>query len=236
MSTFTLQQTVNYAQTCVRNAPLTGVGGFLNEPAFSIGNWVRQFILAAPFAWRWNRAQVNFITTIGTQDYIQSMSLGYAEKSSLSDGTAQWELGLLLNIAQDLQKGRPRNFCPLIDTGSTVTFRLFPVPDQAYTVNVNYQTAAPNFSSLTDTWAPIPDYFYYLVQTGFLAKTYEYIRDDRFPQTMSLFVKQVIAANAGIADSQNNIFMSEFVDSQREIQAQLGNSQSGRASRGLFGG
>jgi hypothetical protein len=235
-STFTLQNTVNYAQTTIRNAPLTGVGGYTNEPAFSIGNWVRQFILAAPFAWRWNRAQQSFSVTQGTQDYTQTLSnLGFLEKASLSNGTNQWELAFSQNLAQDIATAQPRNICPLIDTGTQVTFRLFPVPDVAYTVNINYQVAAPNFVNLTDTWAPIPDYFYYLIETGFLAKTYEYIRDDRFPQTMSLFVKQVVAASTGITDLQDNIFATEFIDTQREFQAQLGNSQAGRQGRSLIG-
>ena len=233
----TLQRTVNYAQQVIRQAPLTGVGGVANEPAFSIGDWVRQFILNAPFAWRWNRVQNVFTVIQGTQDYIQPVSnLGFLEVGSIANGTNQWQLQVSNDLGQTIQQARPTTITPLTDDGTNVTFRLIPVPDQTYTVNVNYQGAAPNFVNLTDTWAPIPDYLYYLVESGFLAKTYEYINDEKFPQSMSLFVKQVVAANAGIADTQSNIYASEFINSAREQQAQLGNSASGRAGRGLFNG
>jgi len=158
------------------------------------------------------------------------------EVGSIANGTNQWQLQVSNDLGQTIQQARPTTITPLTDDGTNVTFRLIPVPDQTYTVNVNYQGAAPNFVNLTDTWAPIPDYLYYLVESGFLAKTYEYINDEKFPQSMSLFVKQVVAANAGIADTQSNIYASEFINSAREQQAQLGNSASGRAGRGLFNG
>jgi hypothetical protein len=51
---------------------------------------------------------------------------------------------------------------------------------------------------------------------------------------MQMFVRQVLAANAGLADTQKNLYMEEFINSAREQQAELGNSQAGRAGRGLF--
>src|SRR5208282_5833203 len=85
-STFTLQQTVNYAQTCIRMAPLTGIGGNPTEPAFSMGNWVRQFILGS-FSWRWNRGSFSFPAVQGTQDYGGVTPLGFIETGSISNGT-----------------------------------------------------------------------------------------------------------------------------------------------------
>jgi hypothetical protein len=241
-STIQLQDMVNYAQQCIRMAPLTGVGGIANQPAFTIGNWVRNFILGAPFAWRWNRGNVGFFTSTGQQDYVQPLSMGWLENGSASGGSPQKSRELQVILSQSIQSSdtldnaTPTTVTPYSeDSSGNVTFRLTPVPDGFYAVTLNYQTASPTFFHLTDTWAPIPDYLNYIVQTGFLAKTYEYINHENFAQMMSLFVKQVMAANAGLADSQNNIYMTEFINSQREMQAQLGNSQAGRAGRGLFG-
>jgi hypothetical protein len=235
-SSILLQRTVNFGQQCLRNAPLVGIGGFANEPAFSIADWVRQFILGPPFSWRWNRVVTTFSTVQGTQSYTQALpSFGWIEKATVSDGTTTKELQVALNLASDSVQNRPISISPVLDDDSgNITFYLLPVPDKAYTVSVTYQKAAPVFANLTDTWAPIPDYYYYLIETGFLAKSYEYNNDERFAPTMQMFVRQVLAANAGLADTQKNLYMEEFINSAREQQAELGNSQAGRAGRGLF--
>jgi hypothetical protein len=49
-----------------RNATI----GTNNEPALTSANTILQTILGAPFAWRWNRAVIGFITTPGQQDYF----------------------------------------------------------------------------------------------------------------------------------------------------------------------
>jgi len=237
-STKTLQDAVNYASQCVRMAPLTGVGGIANQPAFAIGDWVRQFILAPPFAWRWNRNTTTYSLFQGTNyTAISPVTFGWLEKAYLtSNSGAVYELEVSRNLVGDSTQNQPKQICDLTDDGlGDIGFVTTPAADQSYTVNLIYQGSAPNFVNLSDTWSPIPDYFFYLIETGFLAKTYEYLNHELFVPTMSMFVKQVIAANAGLADSQKNIFMEEFINSQREVQSEIGNSQAGRAGRGLFG-
>lgn len=68
-SSIPISRTVNLASLSIGQRPLTGVGGFANEPALSIGDWVRNFLLSPPFAWRWNRNAIQFQTVIGVQDY-----------------------------------------------------------------------------------------------------------------------------------------------------------------------
>jgi len=179
-----------------------------------------------------------FSTTAGTQSYPKSLpTFGWIEKATVSDGTKVYELQVALNLGTDLTQNRPISISPVLDDNSgNITFYLLPIPDKAYTINITYQNAAPTFANLSDTWAPIPDYYYYLIETGFLAKTYEYNNDERFAPTMQMFVRQVLAANAGLADTQKNLYMDEFINSAREQQAELGNSQAGRAGRGLFNG
>jgi hypothetical protein len=70
----TLAETYQYASQFIRLTPLTfatgPLGGRSGDPALSIGDWVRQFILSPPFAWRWNRVISAPITTvIAVQDY-----------------------------------------------------------------------------------------------------------------------------------------------------------------------
>ncbi len=96
------------------------------------------------------------------------------------------------------------------------------------------QTAPTNFTSLSDLWAPVPDYLSYLYNQGIVAKTYEYMNKDTYLPEEQLFLRQVIAANAGLTESQINIFLSERINTAREGQSALSESQSGRQSRGAF--
>jgi hypothetical protein len=237
-STNTIGRCINVAQNFVRNAPLTFSG--TNDPAFTIGDWVRQFMLSPPFAWRWNRATYSFTTTAGVQDYQESLEqFGWLEKATVTDNTvspsAVHELMVVLDVSEESTENLPTRIAARLDDGNgNITFRLMPPPDKVYTVTLTYQLAAPLFQTINDTWAPIPDYFSNLYNSGFMAKTYEYIDDSRFVPLLTTFMRQVIAANGGLSDSQINIFLADQINSQTTQQSALQASQQGRAGRGLF--
>lgn len=67
VSSITLSQTAAWARKFLFRRPVNI--GNENEPAVTSANTVMQTILGAPFAWRWNRAVVGFITQAGIQDY-----------------------------------------------------------------------------------------------------------------------------------------------------------------------
>ena len=236
-TTNSLQRTVNLASIYNHGKPLTNVLGFALEPALSIGDWVRGFILSPPFAWRWNRAIVALAVGPNSQDYLVSLpQFGWLERASVTDTSGVvHELEVALNLGESSAQNLPVKIAARLDDNQgNITFRVFPLPDKSYTVQLSYQLAAPQFVQLTDTWAPIPDYFSYLYNQGFKAKVYEYGSDERFLPTMQLFVRQVIAANAGLSDSQINIFMEDRVNTTRTGQSELQSSQAGRQGRGAF--
>jgi hypothetical protein len=69
-STVTIQNVVNYAIQHTELMPLTGVGGFSNEPALSIANDTLSMLLAQPFPWKFNRKEMPvFVTAPFKQDY-----------------------------------------------------------------------------------------------------------------------------------------------------------------------
>jgi len=234
----TLQRTIDITSLFIRRAPLLGVGGFPNEPAFTLADWVRQFILAPPFAWRWNRATTSFNTVISPaqQDYVQNVpDFGWLEKAVLTDNAGfTKELVLAMDLGDDLTPGEPTHISPFLDnnTGS-ITFRLLPTPLKAYTIKLVYQKAAVIFKNTNDPWTPIPDYMSYLYNQGFLAKTYEYWADERFTIAMQLFVRQVVAANAGLSDTQRNIFLDDRLNTAQHQNERLQSSQFGRTGRNL---
>jgi len=226
-STIPLSRSVTLASSFIRYAPLTMSA---NDPALSNADWVRQFILSAPFAWRWNRAVLEFPTEIGQSDYVVSTSnFGWIEKAVLSnpnDGDKTYELEVENNLAVESQPNQPTRISAQLDNDAgEITFRLVPAPDAEYNVEVTVQKAAPNFTQLTDTWTPIPDYFSYMYNTGFLAKNYEYMNDPRYLPTMQLFLQQVVSANEGLSDAAKNIFLTDRLDTQRQTQ----NVASGKA-------
>lgn len=225
-STIQLQRSVTLASAFVRYAPLNLSS---NDPALSNADWVRQFMLSPPFAWRWNRGVTTFTTALGITDYSVAVSnLGWIEKAVFYDpenGNQTFELGIENNLSVETNENQPTKISAQMDDGAgNITFRIVPAPDKVYNVEVIFQKSAPLFTGLSDTWAPLPDYMSYIYNEGFLAKTLEYINDPRFTGSMQLFLQQLVSANNGLSDAQRNIFMSDQMNTQRQAQ----NLQAGR--------
>jgi len=234
-STITLNQTVNFAQTYCRLQPLTGVGGVDTEPAVSIANMVKQFILAPPFGWPWNRNTKTFITVAGTQDYTVSVTdFGWLEKASVTDTTQKiWPLTIELVSGDSTDAGRPTNIAPQMDDGAgNITFRLYPVPDGVYTVKLIYQRVPLLMTATTQTWVPIPDQFAYLYTSGFLASALEMVDDARFAPQQEMFLRQLVAACSGLDETQKNIFIESRLRQMRQQQASTMSAEQGRQGRG----
>jgi hypothetical protein len=236
-TTNSLARTVNLASVMNHLKPLSNVGGFALEPALSLADWTRNFILSPPFAWRWNRATYRLTVGPDSQDYKAELpKFGWLERASVTDTNGVvHELEVALNLGESSAQNLPVKIAARLDDNQgNITFRVLPLPDKSYTVQLSYQLASPLFVQLTDTWAPIPDYLSYLYNQGFVAKVYEYGSDERFLPTMQLFVRQVIAANSGLSDTQINIFMEDRVNTTRTGQSELQSSQAGRQGRGAF--
>lgn len=237
-STITLQKTIDLTSRYIYQAPLL----FKNDGdlAFNMGDWVRQFLLSPPFAWRWNRGVVSPIKcSVGLTDYTVSIpDFGWLEKAWVVFPTVQGEttrvkeLSVLNNLAQE-QTQNESGFISAVydDNNGNITFRILPSPDQAYILYINYQKSAKSFTKTTDTWSPIPDYMSYIFTQGFLAKAYEFRDDERFAFLYSQFLKQTVSASDGLTDTQKNIFLESVLLTQRERQAYSQSGQIGRASR-----
>lgn len=234
-STIQLQRTINLAQQFLRLSPLTFAANTANDPAFSNADWVMQTILAPPFAWRWNRSQggtptVPLFTTIsGITDYEVSLpTFGWIEKAVAYDPTSgyqAYELQVELIKGQETQPNQPARIAAQYDNGTgLITFRIFPAPDQAYGIVVEYQNSAQLFTALTQTWAPVPDYLSYLYNEGTQAKAYEYFSDPRFQTAMQLFMSDLAANAEGLTETQKNLWLSDRLNSVRQTMM----VQSGR--------
>jgi hypothetical protein len=240
-STINLERTIKLAQRYVRNAPLTFVND--GDPAFSAADSVRQFILSPPFAWRWNRSTVSPLITCapGKQDYtVSAGNFGWIERAVLnfpivvqSGAPQSIELEVKMDLGIESTPNQPTQIAAINDDNNgNITFRLSPPPEQAYTINIIYQRSALTFGSTQDFWTPIPDYLSYLYNLGMRAAAYEYLGDERYGFSYQMFLRQVLAANDGLTETQKNIFLEHTIITQVEQQNAQGMAQGGRAGRG----
>jgi hypothetical protein len=86
-STITLQQIIKSTRAYAELNPQLPPGGWTQEPALTIANDVMQKILAQPMDWKWNRAYVPAILTVGLQeDYVtQVTNMGWLESADRID-------------------------------------------------------------------------------------------------------------------------------------------------------
>ena len=200
-----------------------------NDPAFSNADWVMQTILAPPFAWRWNRTTASlqvptFSTIIGVTDYKVALpSFGWIEKATCYDplnGYSAQELQVGLIIAGETLPNQPTRIAAVLDDdGGNITFRIFPAPDKIYAIVVESQNAAQLFTSVAQTWAPIPDYLSYIFNSGFQAQAYDYMGDPRSGQAMQIFYTQLAGVAEGLDASQKNLWLKDRLDSMRQTQS-----------------
>lgn len=214
-STIQISQTVSWASPFVRFRPLTL--GTNSEPAMSSASLILQTILGAPFAWPWNRASTTFTTTAGQQDYVVSApGFGWLEMAccNLAGSAAPntFEIPNIKNIlGMATEQGRPHSIAKQLDNDAgSLTFRLLPVPDQAYTITLIYQIAAPLVASLIQTWAPLPDYMQYIAGWGFLALMQLYSDDMRFQMSNQKFVATLLAAAEGVEEEDRMLFVGDW--------------------------
>ena len=129
--------------------------------------------------------------------------------------------------------GAPNAVAPQIDDNTgNITFRLLPIPDRVYTVEVIFQKKIPALVSATsNTWAPIPDHYSYIYQWGFLALMWAYTGDMRWPQASQKFVTGLLGIAEGLTEEQKNVFQNTWLSSISEQQAVGMKVQQGIGSR-----
>jgi hypothetical protein len=228
---------VRFVRRFIFNNPLIYSG--TTDPALWMADWVRNVILQPPFAWRWNRATTTIPLVTGHLDYeVNIPAFGWLESATAQDTVTPQaiQLNVSLNDESEIQQNQPNKISARLDDGNgNITFRITPPPTANFTVaDLTYQNASPKFAKMSDTWAPIPDYFSNIYQTGLLAKAYEFVGDERYAATMQLFIRQLIAANGGLNATQINIFASEFGLTPLTLSNMTQNSQISNQSRGLL--
>jgi hypothetical protein len=237
----TLQNTANWLTAFIVQRPTTGVGNIPFEPFLTSANYAMQTILAPPFVWEWNRvATTSSITTVvGQSDYPVSLPhFGFLEKATLvnpspaANQPPNFELEVFEILSKDGQQNRPGKIAVLLDDNNgNITFRLFPVPDQIYTVDLDYQKAPVVATDLTALWAPIPDKYSFLYERFMLAQMQMMYNQQLGLSNMEMFFRQLVATAAGLTEMEKAIFLEDALRPIRMRQNELLSTQQGKQVR-----
>lgn len=156
------------------------------------------------------------LTATTTQDYsVSSPEFSHIEHASVYDTTVtpnKWfELKVEDNLALETATARPRFINPHTqDASGNITFRVMPAPNVAYPVSVHIQKAAPQITSLNQTWSPVPDYMQYVYNWGFLALMYLFADDARFSWANQKFTAGLLGRAEGLSEQERNIFLNNW--------------------------
>ncbi len=213
-STITLQQTVDWARTFTRLIPIVGVGGFTNEPALTICNRVIQEILAPSFNWKFNRKSAPAFDTVNEQqEYTLAgvTDIGWLErciaehKESSAVVKPKIEIECVYSLPKTHIIDNPQKIALDRESGPDSFVRLWPVPGTTiWTVQLEYQAKPPRKTSLTSTWAPIPDDLSYVYEQGFLAMALQHADDARAEQEYRKFQLLILRALQSKDTEQRN--------------------------------
>ena len=200
-----------------------------------------QTILAPPFRWEWNRvALTSAITTVaGTSDYLVNLpNFGWLEKAVLVNpspvGTQppNTELDVYEILGKEGKQNRPIHIAVLLDDNNgNITFRLFPVPDQAYTVDLDYQKSPILAANLSALWAPIPDKLGFLYERAMLAQMQMMYNQQLGMSNLEIFFRQLVGAAEGLSEMEKAIFLEDQLRVVRQRQAEIQAVQQSRAAR-----
>src|SRR5208282_1327894 len=148
-----------------------------------------------------------------TTDYGSGFShIEHASVLDINQTTPTWvELDIKANLALDTNSDRPRFLnVHTQDVAGNITFRVMPAPDKAYPVSIHMQLAAPSIKSVNQTWAPIPDYFQYIYNWGFLSLIWNFADDPRSQMANQKFTSAVLSRAEGMSEDDRNIFLNNW--------------------------
>ena len=241
-STITIQNTVNWVAAFIRQRPFVNVGQLNpNEPALTSANYAMQTILQPPFRWEWNRtvATSAITTTAGTSDYAVSISnYGWLEKATIITPTPpantppNFELEIYEILGKDGEQSRPTKIAVLQDNGAgTITFRLFPVPDDTYTVDLDYQNSPILATGLNTLWTPIPDKLAFLYERFMIAQAQMMYNQQLGLSNLEVFFRQLVGAAEGLSEMEKAIFLEDQLRPIRMRQDVLQSTASSPSRR-----
>ncbi len=231
MTTITVQQSLNWAQPFIRNAPMAISG---SEPALTSANIILQTMLRPPFAWPWNRATAQANLAAGNQDLVIDLAdFGHLEKCSVTDPNGNTrEIEIRNVIGAGSEQARPKAVATQANDGAgNITFRFLPAPDAGYQATLTYQKRQALLTALGSSWAPVPDELSHIYNQGLLGFALLLEDDVRAQYFLQRFALSLVSESEGLDETQKNLFLGHWLQLAREQQATQLRTQAGAAGR-----
>jgi hypothetical protein len=165
-----------------------------------------------------------------------SYRFGWVEHASVQQTSPPkwWSIEPKIDLSLDSSTGRPQWVSAQADDGSgNMVFRLMPVPNASFPVTVTIQQSVDLFTSIFQTWAPIPDNYSSIYNWGFLAIMFLFSDDPRFQLANQKFVTQILGMNQGLDQSEINMFLNNWQEITGQPQANSIRLQQGNQARGV---
>lgn len=118
------------------------------------------------------------------------------------------------------------------ESGVSTTFRILPVPDGTYQVNLNYQIAPQVITDTGWTWG-IPDQFQYIYSYFFLFLVMDYFDDPRATRYRQLAISSLLSRQSGLSDTDKNLFIGNWLPLVQQEEGASMDKQQGTQARGL---
>jgi hypothetical protein len=150
---------------------------------------------------------VGVITSI-----LQITDFSFIEKAMVQDvnnGNEWKEIGISLDLPRDTTTGCPKYISVQTDDNlGDIAIRLTPPPAGVYPVSFQYQALQVPFSSVGQTWAPIPDRLFYTYSYGVLALAFASKGDmQKAIWAGGHFVGGLLSYYEGLNETQINQFL-----------------------------
>jgi len=138
------------------------------------------------------------------------------------------------SLSEDRAKDRPTYIATQEsdESGTSFVFRLMPVPEQNYRVNLTYQVAPTPFAHVSDTWG-IPDQLQYIYNYFFAFFMFDYFDDPRARAYRQLAVAALLARQSGLNATDRNLFLGKWLDIMSEEENESQGTQQGVQGRGI---
>jgi len=118
------------------------------------------------------------------------------------------------------------------ESGVNFTFRLMPVPENYYQVNLIFQEAPTQLSDVSNRWG-IPDQLQYIYNYFFAFFMFDYFDDPRAGRYRQLAVASLLARQSGLSLTDRNLFLGNWLPLMEEEEFTTGKTQQGTQGRGL---
>lgn len=166
-------------------------------------------------------------------DWIETVSI-QASDPNVANAPRWIEISPKICLGLDSARSRPGNIAAQGDDGQgNITFRLMPVPDQAYPIAITLQQKPPVLTSLNQTWAPVPDEYSRIYNWGLLALLLLFSDDPRFQVTNQKFITCLLAANQGLSQTEVNIWLNNWQALTGQPMAKQATLSQGQQARGV---